>query len=113
MSDHIKLRKAPGIWVIRTGDAVIGESRNAVELTEGSYGPVIYFPQSDVAMMFLEPSARTSHCPHKGDAKYFSIVTPSATLKDSVWCYDTPPPELAAIAGHLAFYTDRVTVENI
>ncbi len=74
MSDHIKTRTAPGTWVIRAGGAVIGESDRAVELTEGSHDPVIYFPRDDIAMAFLEPSDRTSHCPHKGDASYFSIA---------------------------------------
>ncbi|MFN3936138.1 MAG: DUF427 domain-containing protein [Gemmobacter sp.] len=113
MSDHIRIRRAEGTWVVRAGGAVLGESRNALELSEGDYPPVIYFPRTDIAMAFLEPSARTSTCPHKGQASYFTIVTKSGRLTDAVWSYETPHEPVARIAGHLAFYPDRVTVERV
>ena len=113
MADHIKIRKAAGTWVVRAGGAVLGESKNAIELSEGSYAPVIYFPRADIAMALLEPSAKTSHCPHKGDASYFDIAAKSGLIADAAWSYESPLPEVAEIAGHLAFYTDKVTVEQL
>lgn len=113
MSDHIKIRKAEGTWVVRAGGAVLGESRNALELTEGSYPPVIYFPRDDIAMAFLDRTDRTTTCPHKGAASYYSIVTKSTTLDNAAWSYETPNPGAEAIAGHLAFYPDKVTVERV
>ncbi|SEQ37385.1 DUF427 domain-containing protein [Thalassovita taeanensis] len=114
MSNHITIRKAEGTWVVRAGGAILGESDNALELTEGDYAPVIYFPREDIAMAFLDPSDQTTHCPFKGDASYFSIVTKSATLTNAVWSYETPKPEAARIANHLAFYTsDKLAVEQI
>jgi uncharacterized protein (DUF427 family) len=113
MADNIRLRKAIGTWVIRAGGAVIGESRNAVELTEGDYPAVIYFPRNDIATVFLEPSQTHSHCRHKGDADYFSIVAASGTIHDAAWSYASPPESLSQIAGHLAFYTDKVAVERV
>jgi len=114
MADHIKTRKAQGTWVVRAGGAVIGESENAVELTEGDYPMVIYFPRGDIAMAFLDQTEKTSHCPWKGDATYYSIVTKSLTLPDAAWSYETPNAGMEAIAGHLAFYaTDQVTVEQL
>ena len=70
MSDHIKIRQAPGTWVVRAGGAVLGESTNALELSEGDYPPVIYFPRDDLAMAFLEKTEHTSQCPWKGQASY-------------------------------------------
>jgi uncharacterized protein (DUF427 family) len=113
MADHIKIRKAPGKWVVRAGGAVLGESNDALELSEGDYPPVIYFPRADIAMSFLEPSDTTSHCPWKGDASYFSIPTKSTVIKDAAWSYENPIDEVAAIKDHVAFYTDRVTVEEL
>ena len=113
MADHIKIRKAPGTWVVRAGGAVLGESADALELSEGTYPAVIYFPRADIAMAFLEPSDKTTHCPHKGDARYFSIVTKSQTLTDAVWSYEDPKDGVAQIKHHLAFYTDKVTVEKL
>ena len=110
MADHIKIRPAPGKYVIRADGAVIGESARALELTEGSYQPVIYVPREDVAMALLDASEHQTTCPWKGQASYYSIVTGSRVLKDAVWSYEDPIDGMAQIAGHLAFYTDRVTV---
>jgi uncharacterized protein (DUF427 family) len=114
MADHIKIRRADGTWTIRAGGAVLGESTNALELTEGSYPFVIYFPRSDIAMAFLDKTDKTSTCPWKGEASYYSIVTKSTTLKNAAWSYEDPKPGMEAIKGHFAFYaTDDVTIEQI
>ncbi len=114
MAQQIKITKADGTWSVRAGGAVLGETDNALELVEGDYPAVIYFPRDDIAMAFLDASDKTTHCPHKGDASYFSVVTKSTTLKDVAWSYEEPKPEVARIKGHLAFYTDGdVTVEQI
>lgn len=110
MADHIKIRQAPGTYVIRADGAVIGESSRALELTEGSHAPVIYVPREDVAMALLDASDRQTTCPWKGEASYYSIVTGSQVLKDAVWSYERPIDGMDQIAGHLAFYTDRVKV---
>ncbi|MBT8409623.1 MAG: DUF427 domain-containing protein [Alphaproteobacteria bacterium] len=114
MAEHIKIRKSDGTWSIRAGGAVLGETNDALELSEGSYPEVMYFPRGDIAMAFLEKSDKTSFCPHKGTASYFSIVTKSTVLKDAVWSYEDPKQDVAAIKDHLAFYvSDTVTVEEI
>lgn len=114
MADHIKITPATGTWTVRAGGAVLGETTNALELTEGDYPPVIYFPRDDIAMAFLDATDKISHCPHKGDARYFSIVTKSRTLNNAVWSYEDPKEGVAAIKGHLAFYgMDEITVEQL
>lgn len=113
MADHIKIRPAGGNWTIRAGGAVLGESTNALELIEGDYPPVIYFPRSDIAMAFLEPSETKSTCPHKGEASYFSIVAKSGPIKDAVWSYENPTDAVSQIKDHLAFYPNKVAVENV
>ena len=114
MAEQINIRKAPGKWSVRSGGAVLGESSNALELSEEGYEPVIYFPRDDIATAFLDRSDKTTHCPHKGDASHFSIVTKSQTLKDAVWSYENPIDAVAEIKDHLAFYkSELVTVEEI
>ena len=71
MTGKIRVRKAEGTWVVRAGGAVLGESRNALELDEEGLRPVIYFPRDDIAMAFLDDSDHRTHCPWKGDASYF------------------------------------------
>jgi uncharacterized protein (DUF427 family) len=112
MTDYIQITPASGTVTIRANGAVIGETNHALELREGGRSPVLYVPRADMAMALLDASTRTSTCPHKGMASYYSIVTPQGTLADAVWSYETPLKGAEAIAGHLAFYTDRVTVER-
>lgn len=114
MANRITIRPAEGKWSVRAGGAVLGETTRALELDEEGYPPVIYFPRADLAMAFLEPSAKQSHCPWKGDASWFSIVTKSTTIPDAAWSYEAPKEDVAEIAGHVAFHaTDLVTVERI
>jgi uncharacterized protein (DUF427 family) len=114
MASHIKIRPATGTWSVRAGGAVLGESSNALELVEGDMAPVIYFPREDIAMAFLDQTDSSSHCPHKGDASYFSVVTKSRTLENAVWSYEDPKEAAAQIKGHLAFYgMEEITVERI
>ena len=113
MADHIKIRPATGTWVVRAGGAVLGESKNALELVEGDYPAVIYFPREDLAMAFLEPTDKNSICPFKGEARYFSIVAKSGPIKDAAWSYENPSDDVSQIAGHIAFYTNKVAVEQV
>ena len=113
MAPSITIEPAAGKWVVRAGGAVIGESVRALELREGGHAPVIYFPREDVAMDLLDRSEKTTRCPWKGEASYYAIQTGAGTLADAVWTYESPKPEVAAIAGHLAFMPGEVTVERI
>ena len=114
MADHIKIRPASGTWVVRAAGAVLAETRQALELTEGDYPPVIYFPRGDIAMAFLEPSSSSSHCPFKGDASYYSIIAKSGEIKDAAWSYESPKPGVDEIKDHIAFYkTEKVAVEEV
>lgn len=113
MPDHITIRPAGGDYVVRAGGAVLGETSDALELIEGGYPPVIYFPRADMAMMFLEKSDTVSTCPFKGQATYYTIIAKSGPIKDAAWSYETPKAGMEAIAGHLSFYTTKVAVEEV
>ncbi|MFT6674580.1 MAG: hypothetical protein ACJAVM_000763 [Sulfitobacter sp.] len=114
MADHITITTSDAVWTVRAGGAVLGETTKALVLQEGDYDPVVYFPRADIAMAFLDATDKTTHCPHKGDASYFSVVTKSRTLENAVWSYETPHDGVAAIKGHLAFYPiEEITVEQI
>jgi uncharacterized protein (DUF427 family)/CBS domain-containing protein len=97
--------------VARVGDTVIADTMAALTLREAGYPPVHYIPIDDVAPGTLHPSSTQSYCPYKGDASYYDVVLPDGRqIVDAVWTYPTPHPAMAAIAKHVAFYTDRVQV---
>lgn len=113
MAKHIEIKSAAGTWVVRAAGAVLGESTGALELSEGGHEPVIYFPRKDISMAFFDQSSKTTHCPHKGDATYFDLAAKSGTITDAAWSYDTPNEDVAQIAGYLAFFGDKVAVEQL
>lgn len=113
LTQRLSIHAADGTFVLRAGGAVIGESARALELVEGDYPPVIYFPREDLGMAFLERSDTSSVCPHKGQASYFDISTSAGVIRDAGWSYETPLEGAERIAGHIAFYADKVTVEQV
>lgn len=102
------------VTVIVAGEA-LAQSDRALVLDEAGYPPVYYLPPADVAMDLLESSNRTSYCPYKGTARYFSIPLLGEIGADAAWSYADPYPAVAGIAGHLAFYPDRaeIVVEEV
>ncbi|MDQ1695141.1 MAG: hypothetical protein QOJ03_494 [Frankiaceae bacterium] len=97
--------------VVRVDDTVMADTTAALTLREAGYPPVHYIPLADVVPGTLHPSSTRSYCPYKGDASYYDVVLPDGPqIVDAAWAYATPHPAMAAIANHLAFYTDRVHV---
>lgn len=94
--------------VVSAGGRVIADTTNALTLREAGYPPVQYIPREDVDMTLLEPTGHATHCPHKGDAGYFSIPIGGERSVNAVWTYESPCEAVAEIEGHLAFYPDRV-----
>jgi uncharacterized protein (DUF427 family) len=93
---------------VTLGGAVIADSARAVRLQEAAYPPVFYIPRDDANMALLTRTTQSTHCPYKGDASYYTIEAGGRTAKDAVWSYEAPFPAVAEIAGHLAFYPNRV-----
>ena len=87
---------------------VIADSARALTLQEASYKPVLYIPRADAKMDLLTPTSHASHCPYKGDASYFTITADGKSADNAVWSYEKPFPAMAEIAGHLAFYPNKV-----
>jgi uncharacterized protein (DUF427 family) len=87
---------------------VVADTTHALTLQEASLRPVQYIPRNDADMDLFVRSARTTHCPYKGDAAYYSLTVDGRTAENVVWTYEAPYPAMALIKEHLAFYPDRV-----
>jgi uncharacterized protein (DUF427 family) len=112
--DHpITISPNPKRVRVTAGDIVIADTAHALTLKEARYPAVQYIPREDANMALLERTARTTHCPYKGDANYFSIRADGKSLENAIWTYEAPFPAMTEIAGHLAFYPDKVTIEEV
>jgi uncharacterized protein (DUF427 family) len=96
--------------VVRAGGQEIARSDRALTLHEANYGPVQYVPLDDVNAAVLTPTDHETYCPYKGDAAYYTVATPDGELENVIWTYPEPFDAVADIAGHAAFYTDRVEI---
>jgi len=84
----------------------IADSDDTV-IVEGNH----YFPPSAVNREFLTDSAKTTHCPWKGEASYLSVKVGDAEASDAAWFYPDPKEKAENIRDHVAFWGD-VKVEE-
>ena len=110
--DHtITIKPADGRVRVTRGGLLLADSENALILRETNYPPVIYVPRSDVSMEAMEPNPKATHCPFKGDAEYFDIAGGGEPIAAGAWSYRKPFDEVAEIEGHVAFYSEHVSIE--
>ena len=107
--DHpITVMPEPRRVRVLVAGVAVADTRNALRLEEARYPPVFYVPRADIRADSFVASDRTSHCPYKGDARYFDLAVDGTLRRDAVWSYEDPYPAVAGIRGHVAFYPDRV-----
>ena len=112
--DHpITITQNPRRVRVTAGDIVIAETSKALVLKEAKYPAVQYVPREDANMALLERTERVTHCPYKGDASYYSVKADGKTLDNAIWTYEAPFPAMTEISGHLAFYPDKVKIEEV
>jgi len=112
--DHpITISPNPKRIRVSADGVVIAETTHALTLKEASYPAVQYIPRADANMALLLRTDRVTHCPYKGDANYFSVNANGKVIENSIWTYETPFPAMTEISGHLAFYPDRVRIEEL
>jgi uncharacterized protein (DUF427 family) len=107
--DHpITVEQKPGRVVVSVAGRVVADTGKALELKENGYPPVLYIPREDADMSLLARTEHGSYCPYKGEAAYYSIPLGGERSVNAIWTYEAPFAAVAGIAGHLAFYPDRV-----
>jgi uncharacterized protein (DUF427 family) len=97
-----------GRVTVQVAGELIADSRRAVALDEIGHHRVYYVPMRDVRADLLVPTGTITKCPHKGTARYWSIRAGGRLVEDALWAYEEPLPQVAAIAGHVAFYPQKV-----
>ena len=93
---------------------MLAESTNATRLMESGktlYDPVIYLPKGDVTVE-LTPQDGETKCPLKGNASYFTYGEGEARIDKLAWSYPQPLDFARDIEGLVAFYSDKVIVEE-
>ncbi|HEX7726502.1 MAG TPA: DUF427 domain-containing protein [Rhizomicrobium sp.] len=111
--DHpITVTPNPGRITVSVNGKIIANTTHALTLKEASYPAVQYIPRGDANMAMLERTNHSTYCPYKGDASYYSIPSRGDVGVNAVWTYEHPHDAMAQIKDYLAFYPDRVEIEE-
>ncbi len=106
----ITIEPAGRRWRAAFEGHVIADSDEALVLTEANYAPVVYFPREAVSLEYMSRTDRSTHCPYKGDAGYFTLLMDGRFAENAAWTYEKPFPAMAAISERIAFYPNKVEV---
>lgn len=91
---------------------LIADSTRTLVVRESRLEPVLYFPIEDMEPDRLERTDHQTFCPFKGEASYWTIRTDSRAEENAVWGYEDPFDEVAGLRGYVAFYADRVDLQQ-
>ena len=103
-------RSSRGVRVL-LGEDPIAESESFVMLSETGLPNRFYLPADDVRTELLRRSEKTSVCPYKGDAEYWSLEVDDRTLTDAAFSYPRPLPDLPQIADQICLLHDELRIE--
>jgi uncharacterized protein (DUF427 family) len=99
-------------WRIRVvhGGHPIVDAPCAVRVLETSQPPAYYVHPDHVDLARLRPVDRRTLCEWKGVAGYADLVDARgvALASDAAWSYLDPVPGYESLAGHWAFYAQRL-----
>jgi len=85
------------IW----NNTILAESNETIVIENNHY-----FPLSSLNIDLFIASETTTHCPWKGDAKYYSISVNGKENEDCAWYYPTPKKAAQEIKDHVAFWRE-------
>lgn len=107
----ISIEPYHGTVDVKFSDAMIASTKDALVLREEGHDPVFYIPFEQIYFDFLRPSKTRTHCPLKGDARYWSVEAVGEAADDVMWAYETPYEQARQISGHGAFDPQTMTID--
>jgi uncharacterized protein (DUF427 family) len=96
---------------VELNGVVLAETHSPVLLFETGLPTRYYIDRTDVAFSHLQKSETQTICPYKGiTSQYWNVTAGETVYPDLVWTYDYPLREVAAIAGMIAFYNEKLDI---
>lgn len=90
-----------------SGESIV-DSEDVVMLHETGLPPQWYFPLADIRPDLLVDSDHQTHCPYKGDARYWHLRVGDRLVENAVWNYPAPLPGAPDISGLAGFYFEKI-----
>jgi uncharacterized protein (DUF427 family) len=96
---------------VALGGVTLADTSSPVLVFETGLPTRYYIDQTDIVSAHLEPTDTQTLCPYKGvTSQYWSVRIGDAVHADLAWTYHHPLPAVAAIAGLVAFYNEKVDI---
>jgi uncharacterized protein (DUF427 family) len=95
-----------GTFKVRINGREVGKSDDVVRVDEDGHPNRFYFPRASIDMSQLERTNKTTECPFKGTASYYSLRSSGSKVENIAWSYESPYDEHVELAGRIAFYDD-------
>jgi uncharacterized protein (DUF427 family) len=96
---------------VKVNGEIVAETDRPMILFETGLPPRYYMPPEDVRGDVLVESEKTTQCPYKGIASYYSVEAGGERVEDLIWYYPEPLPEVAKIGGLVCFFNEKVDLE--
>ncbi|MHB1534049.1 MAG: DUF427 domain-containing protein [Acidimicrobiales bacterium] len=97
---------APRLRAEHEGVTIV-DTIGARMLHETGLLPRWYLPRADVREECLEPSETVTHCPFKGDARYWHLRVGEVLVEDAFWEYPTTVQGCPPLTGMLSPYLEK------
>lgn len=78
---------------------ILAESDDTV-IVEGNH----YFPADSITWDHFSKTDRSTGCPWKGTASYYTVSVDGQSAENAAWTYEEPKEKAAEIKDHVAFY---------
>ena len=99
------------------GETLLADTNRAFRLLEAGrdlYDPVYYFPSDEIRVELQKVADKSTHCPLKGDASYYTLADQEIGEGDYfAWAYEQPFEFAQGLKGLVAFNPDKVRSEEI
>jgi uncharacterized protein (DUF427 family) len=86
------------------GGQPVFDTRRGKLLHETGIVPQLYVQREDVRFDMLQGTQRSTHCPFKGDAAYWSVRSRDRIAENAVWGYPEPREGARWLHDYVAFY---------
>ncbi len=98
------------------GDTILAETDHPLRVTEVAdtvFAPLLYLPIKD-ATPLLKINSKTTHCPLKGDASYFDLLSTGGEIieRNIAWSYIDPLEFALLLRGRISFNVARVHISE-